>query len=263
MKIGVIAGRGEIPFLLKKHLEKKKTSHFFLGLKGFCDEKICDKILSVGQLGGAIKTLKKEKVSHVIFIGGMDRPSLDNIKVDFGGGLFLLKNAVKIKGDDSLLSSLANLFEKKGFEVIGVQEIMSDILVKKKNYTKKKPSSKESKTIQYGFDLAKKIGEMDVGQAVVVQGSLCLGLEGIEGTNELIKRCAKLKRGKTKPILVKVSKPKQDRRVDMPTIGISTIREIIKGGFTGVVVEAGGTLFPEKEKTIELANKNGVFIKGI
>lgn len=262
-KIGVIAGRGKIPELLKSHLDSKKIQSFFLGLKGFANPKICDKMLFVGQIKQAIKDLKKEKITHLIFIGGLDRPSLDDIKLDFEGWIFVLKNAFKIKGDNSLLIALANLFEKKGFEVIGVHKIMKNLLVSKKNYTKKKPYAQDKKTIKYGYDLAKKLGEMDVGQSVVVQGNLCLGLEGIEGTSALISRCAKLKRGKNKPILVKVCKPNQDKRLDMPTIGIETIHLAIKNEYGGIAIEAGAVLFPEIKEAIKLADSAGIFVVGI
>ena len=136
--------------------------------------------------------------------------------------------------------------------------------MKKKIYTKNKPSAKAKKAIEYGADLAKKLGEMDVGQSVVVQGNLCLGLEGIEGTEGLIKRCGTLKRGtKTKPILVKMCKPTQDKRLDMPTIGLGTIQQAIKAGYGGIVVEAGAVLFPDTQKAIQKANEAGLFIQGI
>lgn len=263
-KVGVIAGRGNIPRLLRLYLSKKKIPYFFLGLKSIADPKVCDLMLSVGQLGTAIRTLKKEKIDKLVFIGGLDRPALDEIKPDLGGWLFLLRNALKVKGDNSLLTALAGAFEGKGIKVVGVHEIMPDLLVKQKVYTKKKPSAKDKKAIQHGVDLAKKLGEMDVGQSVVVQGNLCLGLEGIEGTEALIKRCGTLKRGtKTKPILVKMCKPTQDKRLDMPTIGLGTIQQAIKAGYAGVAVEAGAVLFPDAEKAIAKANDAGLFIQGI
>ncbi|MBN2676083.1 MAG: UDP-2,3-diacylglucosamine diphosphatase LpxI [Alphaproteobacteria bacterium] len=262
-KVGVIAGRGDLPHLLKQKFIAHKMPHFFLGIKSVVNENICDIVLPIGQLGKAIRTFQKEKVSHVIFIGGLDRPARDQIKPDLKGWIFLLTHAFKIKGDNSLLLSLATIFEKAGMTVIGIDDVIPELLVEEKCYTKSKPSVKEKKTILYGFGLAQTLGQMDVGQSVVVQGSLCLGLEAIEGTDNLIQRCEKLKRGKEKPILVKVKKPTQDRRLDLPTIGLSTIKNIVKAGYRGVAVDAGHVLFSEKDKAIAYANEHRVFIIGV
>ena len=262
-RIGIVAGRGNFPALLKKHLASKKIPHFVLGIQSFADKKISDKILPIGKLGQAIKTFQKENVSHVVFIGGLDRPARDQIKPDLKGWIFLLTHALKIKGDNSLLTSLASVFEKAKMTVIGIDDLMPSLLVQNKCYTKIKPTTKQKKSITYGFQLAKKLGEADIGQSVVVQENLCLGLEAIEGTDALIKRCALLSRGKKKPILVKTKKPNQDRRVDLPTIGLSTIKNAIKGNYAGIVAESENVLFSDKEKSIALANKHGLFILGV
>ena len=262
-KIGVIFGRGTLPDQLRDVLKKQNRPAYFIGLEGSANPKIADSMLKIGQLGKAISIFKKEKVENILFIGGLNRPAFNEIKPDITGGLFLLRNAFKIKGDNSLLTALMKTFENKGFKSIGIHEIMPNLVVKNTTYTRHKPTQNDLRTISYGMDLAKKLGEMDVGQSVVVQGNLCLGLEAIEGTDALINRCAELARGKNKPILVKMCKPQQDKRLDMPTIGYDTIREAIKGGYAGIAVESESVLFLDSDKAIKLANTHIFFIIGL
>ncbi len=262
-KIGIIAGNGILPGLLKKKLSQKKIPHTVIGIEGFADPKITDKTIATGQIGTALKYFKKEKVTDVILIGGVKRQSLSELKLDFTGWWFILKNAHKMKGDNAALTLLREEIEKHGFNVKGIDDMMPELLAEKKVYTTRKACATNLRTIKYGFKLAKQLGSADIGQSIVVQEGLCLGVEAIEGTDALIKRCGELKRKGRGPILVKVKKDNQDRRLDLPTIGVDTVINAKEAGFSGIAVEAGNVMLSDAKKIIEKANELKIFVMGI
>ena len=166
-------------------------------------------------------------------------------------------------GDDGLLRFVIKEVENKGFDVIGIHDLMPNLLVPKGVLTHQKPSKKDIIDIERGFNVAKILGKADVGQAVIVQQGIVLSVEGIEGTKALIERTKKLKRKGEGGVLVKTIKPQQDNRIDMPTIGPETVKSIFDAGLKGIAVEAGKVLLAEAEKTIELADKLNIFIVGV
>ena len=166
-------------------------------------------------------------------------------------------------GDDSLLKIILSEAEKQGFRVVGVHSLMPELLARKGVYGKIKPNSQDELDIQQGIKVAKLLGTADVGQAVIVQKGLVLALEGIEGTANLIKRTGALKRKGGGGVLVKVAKPQQDRRVDLPTVGPKTVQSIHDAGFKGIAVETGSALMVDVEEMIKLANELDIFVVGV
>ena len=205
----------------------------------------------------------KQGVDEVVLIGSVRRPSLREIIPDWYTFKFLCSIWSQKLGDDALLRRIIQLFEKEGMKVIGIQDVIPNLQVPEGVLGKINPTKLEKSDVDYGFEIAKKLGQVDVGQGVIVQQGLVLSLEGIEGTDALIKRTKQLKRKGGSGVLVKVSKPQQDLRVDMPTIGMNTVRLIHESGLKGIAVEADSVLLVDIEKTIELADKLGVFILGL
>lgn len=267
-KLGIIAGNGVLPRGLIAACRAEGRPFFVVGLKGHASPDLLDggiagTFVRVGSVGRAIRLLKKAKVQDLVFIGGVRRPSITEIVPDIGGALLLTRLGFRMLGDDSLLRSIVAEVERHGFRVVGIDSIMPELLVQAGVYGSTAPSKADRSDIQQGFRVAKLLGQADVGQAVIVQRGLVLSLEGIEGTAEMIRRTGPLKRKGGGGVLVKVSKPQQDRRMDLPTIGPATVEAVFESGLKGIAVEAGGALLVEADKTIALANKLKIFIVGI
>ena len=267
-KLGIIAGNGALPGCLIEACRAAKRPFFVIGLKGHAAADSFPKgtpmaWVRVGAVGEVVRLFRKEKVADIIFIGGVRRPSLAEIVPDFAGLCFLVRLGFRMLGDDSLLKAIVGEAERRGFRVIGIDEIMPSLLVRPGVYGTVHPDKKDMADIDRGVFVARLLGQADVGQAVIVQRGLVLAVEGIEGTAALIQRTAALKRKGGGGVLVKVSKPQQDRRMDLPTIGPETVQAVFKAGFKGIAAEAGGALMAEAEKTVALADKLGIFIIGI
>ena len=153
--------------------------------------------------------------------------------------------------------------EKEGFSVIGAHEVLDEALSTLGLYGKVKPDKQALKDIAKGFQIAKVLGQADVGQSVVIADGLVLGVEAIEGTDALIMRSASLARSKIRPVLVKVKKPTQEIRADLPTIGTQTIINAYSAGFAGIAIEAGSTFVVDRSELIKKANELGLFVLGI
>lgn len=267
-KLGIIAGGSSIPKMLIDSCKKQGIDYFVLAIKGDADEDYFDETIPhawirIGQAGTGFELFKKEKVQDVVMIGTIKRPTLKELVPDFKTATFFAKIASKALGDDGILRALVNELEQDGMMVKGVHEVMPEILIKKGNLTKNKPDKQAKVDIKRGIEVALEIGRLDIGQSVIVQQGLVLGVEGVEGTDELIRRCGTYKRRGEGGVLVKLRKPQQDMRIDLPTIGIRTIENAIETGLRGIVVHAENGLIIGEEEAIKLANKKGLFVLGI
>ena len=175
----------------------------------------------------------------------------------------MAKAGVKALGDDGILKAAIDEIEKEGFSVIGAETILKDCLSTLGLYGKVKPDKQALKDIAKGYQVAKILGQADVGQSVVVADGLVLSVEAIEGTDALIIRSASLPRSKVKPVLVKVKKPKQETRADLPTIGTQTVENAFSSGFAGIAVEAGSAFVVDRDAVIKKADELGIFVVGI
>ena len=176
---------------------------------------------------------------------------------------FFAKIGLKALGDDGILRALVKEIEAEKMKVIGIHEVMPQLLVQEGCLTKAKPDKQALSDIARGTEVALCLGELDVGQSVVVQQGLVLGMEGIEGTDELIKRSGNYRRKGDGGVLVKLRKPNQDMRIDLPTIGVKTIENAHESGLRGVAVHAGNALIVDEKEVIKLANKYKMFVIGI
>ncbi|MGN0919523.1 MAG: LpxI family protein [Alphaproteobacteria bacterium] len=266
-KLGIIAGSGALPHALIEACERMKRPFFLLGLKGQANPQEYDKALPqgwirLGAVGKGFRLMKKNGVEEVVMIGAVKRPSFVGLFPDLRG----MKAIARLKrksGDDSLLRAIAREIEGEGFKVVGIDEILPHLLATGGVYTREMPRPPEQADIRRGIEVAKLLGKADVGQSVIVQQGLVLAVEGIEGTDALIRRSADLKRKGGGGVLVKVSKPQQDRRMDLPTIGPATVQAVKNAGFVGIAVEAGAVLISQSEQTVKLANQLGIFIVGV
>ena len=267
-KLGIIAGGGTIPQMLIDHCREQNREYFVLAIEGNANPVIMtDDIphlwLRIGQAGTGFKRFADEKVQDVVMIGTIKRPSFKEIFPDLRTAAFFAKIGTKALGDDGILRALVKELESEGMAVKGIHEVMPDILIKSGVYGKHKPDKQAIADIKRGVDVALALGQVDVGQSVIVQEGLVLGVEGIEGTDNLIKRCAEYKRKGDGGVLIKLRKPTQDMRIDLPTIGVRTVQNAKDYGLRGIAVHAGNGLIVDEPEVVKLANKLGLFLIGI
>ena len=267
-KLGIIAGGGELPAELVKLCKEQGIEYYVLAIKSNADETFFNKDINhewirIGQAGTGFKRFKEEGVQDVILIGTIKRPTLAELIPDMRTAAFFAKLGAKALGDDGILRALVKEIEEDGMRVVGIHEVMPELLVKEGILTKKEPNSEDKEDIRRGVEVASTLGKLDVGQSVVVQQGLVLGVEGIEGTDRLIMRSKDYVRKGKEPVLVKLRKPQQDMRVDLPTIGTRTVENAYQSGFKGIAVHAGNALIVNEKEVIRLADKYGLFIIGI
>lgn len=270
-KLGIIAGGGDIPTMLIKHCIKISRPFFVLPIKGNADDNLIQnidksiehKFIKIGEAGTGFKLLKDNGCEEITLIGTIKRPTIGDLVPDMRTAKFFMKAGMHARGDDGMLRSLIKEIEADGFIVKGIHEVLPDILVSDGLLTKTKPNKEDIEDIKKGVKLATEICKLDVGQSVVVQNGLTLGLEAIEGTDELIKRCADYKRKGKGAVLVKIRKPEQDERADLPTIGSQTIERAHQSGFKGIAIHSKNALVINQEEVVALANKYKMFIIGI
>lgn len=265
-KLGIIAGGGEAPRQLITVCQKLGRPFFVVCLEGQADPELAEALPHAWLPFGAGARLKEiftaEQVAEVIMIGKVRRPSLLEIKPDWFTLKILTKIGMNSLGDDGLLSAIGKVFEEEGLRVIGAQDVFADLLVLEGALTSAGPSDEARKDILRGIDVARALGRVDVGQAVIVQQGLVLGVEAIEGTDALIARCGGLRREGPGGVLVKIAKPQQDNRFDLPSIGPDTVAAVTRARLAGIAVQAGRSLIIEREKTVAAANAAGIFVTG-
>lgn len=267
-KLGIIAGGGTIPQLLINRCLETGRDFFVLAIEGnACSDYFTAKVphqwIRIGQAGTGFKRFAEEKVQDVVMIGTIKRPSFKELVPDLRTAAFFAKIGAKALGDDGILRALVNELESEGMNVRGIHEVMPELLIKEGVLGKHKPDKKAITDIRRGVEVALALGRLDVGQAVVVQQGLVLGVEGIEGTDRLLLRCGEYKRKGEGGVLVKLRKPQQDMRIDLPTVGLRTVQNAAASGLRGIAVHAGNGLIVDQAEVIELANKEGLFIIGI
>lgn len=279
--IGIICGKGLYPKLMVMKCLEKNLDFYLVFINGTSSyEKFIEmhvdgfsifnfnnlKFISVnlGEVGAIIEFFHKFHVNKVVFSGAVQRPNFKQLKLDRKGSLWLLKLGKKIFcGDDELLKALAILMEKEGFEVIAGTDFIEDIFVSSINLTNVSPTESEWYDIKIGIQAARTLGSIDVGQSVIVHDGLVLGVECVEGTDELIKRCAILRKSSRGGTLVKMSKPQQDIRIDLPTIGAETIDLLGVNNFSGVAVEAKRCIVLDQQSILKRANEFSIFVCGV
>lgn len=266
-KIGIIAGSGSLPKKLAQSCKAKGITPFIVAFEGQTSvDTVKDNEhiwTSLGSAGKIMKALKAHDVSDLVLIGSIRRPSLSELRPDIKGAEILARIGLRSLGDNDLLELLKDELHKEGFTVHAVQGFVSDLLTPKGILGKIKPSSRYDDTIKRGLSISKEIGRLDVGQAVVVQQDLIIGVEGIEGTDELVRRCRGYLRNGEGGILVKTAKPQQDKSLDLPTIGPDTVINAAENGIVGIVVEAGNSLLIDADLVVEIADQNKIFVIGV
>jgi UDP-2,3-diacylglucosamine hydrolase len=264
-RLGVLAGRGPLPAQVVAAARAQGREVFVLAFEGETDPELTREVphrwLPLGAVGQAIAALRAAKVEDVVLIGAVRRPALASL--DRRGVQLLARLGLRRQGDDRLLRAIVAELESEGFRVLGADQLLADVLAPEGPMTVLLPDGEALRDIALGVEVAERLGDLDIGQAAVVQQGLVLGVEAIEGTDALMQRCAALRRAGRGAVLVKVKKPGQERRADLPTIGPDTIRVAAASGIAGIAVHAGQCLIIERAEVVAAAERAGLFLIGV
>lgn len=264
-KIGVIAGGGQFPLLFIEAARNLGKDAIVIGFRGETADEVIEAAdsycwVKLGQLGKVIRFFKENNVAEAVFLGTITKTRMFRDVFFDLKGLSLWKK-IDRRNDDAILRAIAAVLEDEGITVIESTRYLQDLLFPTGVLTKKKPNRNQHEDIVYGWKMAKAIGKLDVGQCVVVRDRTVLAVEAIDGTDATILRGGSL--GKENVVVVKVHKPGQDFRFDLPATGVQTVKTLIQAKGSVLAVEAGKSLLFDAAEVKELADKNGIIIVGV
>ena len=266
--LGILAGGGRLPGQVAAAARAAGRSVFLIGLEGFADPAVLApwphefvRILAAGRI---LAALREHGCEDLVLVGPVRRPSLLDLRPDAEGARILARiGRAAFAGDDGLLAAVVRVFAEEGFRVLGAHEILNEALGPTGLLSQAAPDAVAMADIRRGIAVARALGAIDVGQGCVVQQGIVLAVEAAEGTDAMLSRCAALAAPGRGGVLVKLVKPGQDRRADLPTIGPETMRGAAGAGLRGVAFEAGGTILAERDATIAVADAAGLFLLGL
>jgi DUF1009 family protein len=265
MNFGLIAGNGKFPFLVIEGARKAGASLSVVAIREETDkhiEAVAEKLVwvGVGQLGKMISFFKRENVTKVIMAGQVKHVQIFSGALPDLRMLKMLYN-LKQRNTDSLIGAIADELAKENIELIDSTYFIQNYLAEEDVLTGRKPDETERGNIEYGLGIAGEIARLDLGQTIVVRAKACVAIEAMEGTDAVIKRAGELAKGKL--TVVKVAKPAQDMRFDVPVVGVTTVDAMIQAGATCLCLTARRTLMFDKSEMISLANQNKISIVAV
>lgn len=254
-----------MPLLVRRELVRSGKEFFMIALSDKVAsylEPECGKlpVFSPIQVGKVIKTLKQENVTEAVFAGKVDKSVLFG-RLCFDTTLFKLLFKVKDYKDDTLMGAVRDEFETNGISVLKQTDVLSGFLAPKGQISSRKPDKEEETDIEFGFSMAKKIGELDIGQTIVVRKRAVMAVEALEGTDEAIIRGCRL--AQEKGVVIKIKRPFQDDRFDIPVVGVDTLKQIADNKGSVLAVEAGSTFIVDYEGCKSFADTHGIAFLGI
>jgi UDP-2,3-diacylglucosamine hydrolase len=271
-KIGIIAGGGELPVRLAQACRDGGIAHYVARIEGFADPALKafpGAAFGLGAIETRYKALKAEGVDAVVMAGIVKRPDFKTLQLDLGGVKLMPRVlAAARQGDDALLSVVVKAFEENGFKVLGAEDVFAPLLGDQGPLGRLAPDAEARADLAAAARIAAEIGRLDIGQGAVVCDGLVLAVEAQEGTDAMLARVAGLPAeirgapGAKRGVLVKRPKPQQERRIDLPTIGLQTIDHAARAGLAGVAFEAGGALILDKAGVAAAADEAGLFVYG-
>jgi DUF1009 family protein len=262
MRIGIIAGNGQFPILFSKAAKAKGYRVFAVAHKNETDLSLNDYVdtiewIHIGQIKRVIKFFKKNDINQAVLVGGITKTKMfSDVRPDTKA--ISLIAGMRHTHDDGILRGFVKVLEKEGIQIKPSTFLIPELLAEAGCWTKRKPSRSDKNDIELGWKLAKEIGRLDIGQCVVIGGGSVLAVEAIDGTDATIKRGGRL--GKGAAVVVKVCKPHQDTRFDIPAVGTQTIRTMHEAGARVLGIEAGRAVVFDKKEMIDLADEVGITI---
>ena len=265
MRYGLIAGNGKFPFLVVEGARRAGTELAVAAIKEETDpaiEKVADKLtwVGIGQLGKMIRFFKREGVEKAIMAGQVKHVQI------FSGALpdvRMLKMLLSLprRNTDALIGGVAAELAREGIELIDSTYFLQDHLPEEGTLTRRSPDERERGDIEYGLEVAREIARLDLGQTIVVRARACVAIEAMEGTDATVRRAGQLARGRL--TVVKVAKPDQDMRFDVPVVGVPTVEAMLEAGATCLCVTAGKTLLFDRDEMIASADRRRIAVVAV
>ncbi|HEV2859521.1 MAG TPA: UDP-2,3-diacylglucosamine diphosphatase LpxI [Pyrinomonadaceae bacterium] len=262
MKYGLIAGNGQFPFLVIEGARRAGVSLAVAAIREETDpeiEKLADSLtwVGIGQLGKMIRFFKRQGVEKAIMAGQVKHVQI------FSGALpdvRMLRMLLSLprRNTDALIGGVAAELEREGIELIDSTYFLRDQLPAEGVLTRRAPDERERGDIEYGLEVAREIARLDLGQTIVVRARACVAVEAMEGTDETVRRAGRLARGRL--TVVKVAKPNQDMRFDVPVVGLPTVETMAEAGATCLCLTAGKTLMFDREEMLRLADRRRISV---
>ena len=259
--ISLIFGETDFPVQILKKIKKKYIKYLIIDLtKGRFKKDKHSYSVSVGQFGKIIKILKDNKCNKVLFAGRVKRPNFSKFRMDLKG-IYYMPRIIKSlkKGDAAILREIIKILSKEKIKTISSLSFNSELTLRKGSYSKIKPNREDKVDINKAIKTLNNLGQYTFSQGVVVRSKKVIAIEGKDGTQKMLKKC-KSKKFKNKGVLVKFPKKKQDLRIDLPTVGLKTLKQCKSVGLKGIVLKNKQNVFLERKKCISFANKNKMFI---
>lgn len=266
--LGILAGGGRLPGQVAAAARAAGRNVFLIGLEGFADPAVLapwpHEIVRMLAAGRILAALREHGCRELVLVGPVRRPSLLDLRPDAEGARILARiGRAAFAGDDGLLAAVVRVFAEEGFRVLGVHDILHEALGPAGLLSRAAPDAVAMADVRRGIAVARALGVVDVGQGCVVQQGVVLAVEAAEGTDAMLARSAALARSGPGGVLVKLVKPGQDRRADLPTVGPETLRGAVAACLRGVAFEAGGTILAERDATTAVADAAGLFLLGL
>lgn len=266
-RLGIVAGCGGLPRRLVECCRTAGRDVFVLALEGAAEPATVEGVphawCRLGAAATGLALLRENHVTELVLAGGIRRPSVAALRPDWRAAKLFARVGYRALGDDGLLSAVVKELEQEGFRVVGADQLLDRALVPKGPLGRLRPDQQAQADIERGLRVGHALGALDIGQAVIVQQGLVLGVEAIEGTDELLRRCAALRREGPGGVLVKVEKPGQEARADRPTIGLRTVLLAAETGLRGIAVQATATIVLDRDEVIRAADRAGLFLVGV
>ena len=265
MKFGLIAGNGKFPFLVLEGARKAGAEVVVAAIREETDkeiERVAERVtwVGIGQLGKMLRFFKNEGVEKAIMAGQVKHVQIFSRAIPDVRMLKMLLRLPK-RNTDALIGAVAAELETEGIELIDSTYFLKDYLPTSGTLTRRAPDERERGDIEYGLEIAQEIARLDLGQTIVIRDRACVAIEAMEGTDAVIRRAGGLVRGRL--TVVKIAKPDQDMRFDVPVVGVPTIESMIESGATCLCLTAGKTLMFDRDEMIKLANKHKIAVVAV
>ena len=259
--IGLIFGETHFPIQILKKIKKKNLKYLIIDLtKGKFKKDKNSYNVSLGQFGKIIKILKENKCKKVLFAGKVKKPNFTKLRLDLKG-LYYIPRIIRSSklGDAAILKEIIKILKQEKISTVSSLAFNPELTLKKGNYSRIKPNNEDKIDIKKAITTLSRLGKYNFSQGVVVINRKVVAIEGRDGTQKMLKRC-KSKKFRNKGVLVKFPKKKQDLRIDLPAIGLKTLKQCESAGLKGIALKSKQNVFLERKKCISFANKNKMFI---
>jgi len=265
-KIGLIAGNRKFPIVFAAEAKKNNYSVVAIAIKGETDSRLSNLVdniywLGLDEFSKVFKVFQKEEITEVVMAGQISPYKLFRPQVRDNPEISTLLNSLRDKRADTIFGAIANILGEQGIRILDSTFLLGAFLPKRGVLTQRQPNSYNWSDINFGLNIAKGIANLDIGQTAAVKDKAVVAIEALEGTDNLIKRAGRIAHSGV--IIIKVSKPQQDMRFDVPLVGLNTIKNLIRARSAGLAIEAEKTLFIEQEAALKLADRKGLFVVAV